>query len=334
METRRLGDDLEVSRIAFGAWAIGGLMWGGADEHDAEDAIRASLDAGVNWIDTAPAYGCGRSEEIVGRAIAGRRGVLVATKCGLRWDRDDGELRFEVADPDGGRKRIYYNLRPDSLREECEQSLRRLGVEAIDLYQIHWPHPPHPLEDAFAELVKLRDEGKVRHLGVTNFERDDLDTAFTHGAIVSAQSPYNLVDRRVERGVLPWCRENDVGFLAYSPMARGLLTGRVGTEREFSESDHRAANPAFAREHRDAVAKALDETRAIADGHSVSPGNLAVAWVLAQPGVTAALVGARDAAQAGENTRSTGLFLSEAELATLDAAFPELPWVASRPPSR
>jgi aryl-alcohol dehydrogenase-like predicted oxidoreductase len=328
VETRALGSGhLRVTRVGLGAWAIGGLMWGGGDESDAADAIRASLDAGINWIDTAPAYGCGRSEEIVGRAIEGRRHeVLVATKCGLRWDRSDGEMRFDVADPDGGRVRIYYNLRPDSLREECEASLRRLGVESIDLYQIHWPYPPHPLDDAFDALVRLREEGKVRELGVSNFGVDDLRVALRCGNIVSAQPPFNLVDRRIEPEILPWCREHGVGVVAYSPMGRGLLTGKLDLQTEFPESDHRHANPAFQKEQREKLMPALEKARPLAADRGISLGNLAVAWVLATPGITAALVGARNAEQACENARAADVVLTAEEWRELAEIFPALPW--------
>lgn len=335
MQTRRLGDSgLEVTPVGLGAWAIGGLMWGGSPERDAVAAIQASLDAGVNLVDTAPAYGCGRSEEIVGRAIRGRRDqVVLATKCGLRWDRDEGALRFSVEDPEGGgRVHIHYNLRPDSLREECEASLRRLGVETIDLYQIHWPYPPHPLEEALEALVALRQAGKVRALGVSNFGAAELEVAQRCAGLASAQPPYNLVDRRAEAEVLPWCRAHGVGVLAYSPMARGLLTGRVGPERVFAASDHRSGHAAFAAEQRRAVAAALDRARPLAEAHGVSLANLAVAWVTSQPGVTSALVGARDAAQAAENARAAALRLSDAECRELAALFPALPFAGPDAP--
>ena len=307
-------------------------MWGGADPAAAERAIEASLDLGVDWIDTAPAYGCGRSEEIVGRAIRGRRhAVRIATKCGLRWDRTAGALRFEARDETGRTVRIHHDLRPESLREECEASLRRLGVEAIDLYQIHWPYAPHPLEDAFAELVRLREQGKLRHLGVSNFGRAELELACEAGAIVSLQPPYNLLDRRIEAELLPWCRAHELGVLAYSSMARGLLTGAVTRERRFAPTDHRSRNPVFAAEPRRRVLAALEAARPLAERHGVSLGNLAVAWVLHQPGITAAMVGARDERQARENVRAAGVALTAAECDELAAIFPELPWAPSKP---
>ncbi|HLU49536.1 MAG TPA: aldo/keto reductase, partial [Planctomycetota bacterium] len=276
MEKRKLGtSDIEVSRVILGAWAIGGGMWGGTDVERSIETIRASLDAGVTTIDTAPAYGFGLSEEIVGRAIAGRRNeVVIATKCGLRWDRDDGAFRFELPTPEGGVARIHHNLKPDSIREECEASLRRLRTDHIDLYQIHWPDPIHPLEDSLAELVRLRDEGKVRAIGVSNFSVPELETALSEASIVSDQPQYNLLDRRIEKDVLPWCRAHDVGVICYSPMARGLLTGKIAVDHQFPETDHRKAVPWFERAFRQKVADALETIRPISTAHGVSLGNL------------------------------------------------------------
>jgi aryl-alcohol dehydrogenase-like predicted oxidoreductase len=323
MRTRRLGDsDLHVSPVVLGAWAIGGLMWGGSDEADAVEAIHASLDAGIDAIDTAPAYGLGRSEEIVGRALAGRRnGVVVATKCGLRWDREEGALRFDLAAPDGSRARIFHDLRPRSIREECEASLRRLRTDRIDLYQIHWPDPLHPLEDAFEELVKLRDEGLILAIGVSNFTVPQLELARRAAAIVSDQPPYNLIDRGIEKEILPWCREHGLGVLAYSPMARGLLSGAIGRERTFPESDHRHRQAYFEAERRARVLDALEAVRPLAEARGTTPGNLAVAWVLGAPGVTAAIVGARCRRQALENARAADLQLDADERRRLGDAF-------------
>ncbi len=323
MQTRRLGhSELQVTPIAFGAWAIGGLMWGGSNEADAIAAIRASLDAGVNLVDTAPAYGLGRSEEIVGRALAGRRqGVLLATKCGLRWDRAEGELRFDLVSPEGDRVRIYHNLRPESLREECEASLRRLRTDVIDLYQIHWPDPVHPLADALDALLRLREEGKIRHIGVSNFPLPLLEEAWRAAAIVSDQPPYNLIDRGIEKEILPWCRVHGVGVLVYSPMARGLLTGAIGRDREFPASDHRQGQAYFEPGRRGRVLDALERIRPLAEARGVSLANLAVAWVLGTPGVSAALVGARNPEQARQNARAAELELDAEERRRIADAF-------------
>jgi aryl-alcohol dehydrogenase-like predicted oxidoreductase len=322
METRRLGtSDLEITPVVFGAWGIGGLMWGGSDEAQAVDAIRAALDEGVNAIDTAASYGPGRSEELVGRAIRGRPNVIVATKCGLRWDEPVGAVRLETLGLDGRPQRLYHDLRPQSVRAECEASLGRLGVETIDLYQIHRPDPLHSLEDALAEMSKLRDEGKIRWIGVSNFSLPQMQQARRAAEIVSAQPAYSLLEREIEAEVLPWCRRERVGVLAYSPLARGLLTGKVGLDTSFPSTDHRSAFPAFAPENRRRVLAALDQVRPIAEGHGISLANLAVAWVIGEPGVTAALVGARTAAQARENARAASVRLSPDERRTIADAF-------------
>jgi aryl-alcohol dehydrogenase-like predicted oxidoreductase len=207
---------------------------------------------------------------------------------------------------------------------ECEASLRRLGVDCIDLYQIHWPDPRTPAEDTFAELVKLRDEGKVRYLGVSNFSREQLETAKELGGIVSNQPQYNLLDRAIEKEVLPWCGRNDVGVIAYSPMGRGILTGKVDRNRRFSPTDHRSGLPWFQPENRPKVLEALEKVRPIAEAHRTSLANLAVAWVVGEPGITAAIVGARDETQAVENARASDLRLTDGERAEIRRAFERL----------
>lgn len=315
MTTMRLGkSELEPTRVVLGAWAFGGWMWGGQKEEDSIEAVEASLAAGIRAIDTAPVYGFGRSEETVGKAIRGRRDeVLIFSKCGLRWDRDDGELRFVSHGPDGSQQPVYYNLKPDSIREECEASLTRLGIDCIDLYQVHWPDPRHPLDDAFGEMVKLRDEGKVRYLGACNLSVEQLETARDAGFIVSCQPQYNLLDRSIESGILPWCRENEVGVIPYSPMGRGLLTGKISATHEYPPSDHRSKLPDFQPGRREAILAALAEIEPICLERGMTLGNLAVAWVLSQPGVTAALVGARNARQARENAAALEVCLDERE---------------------
>ncbi len=323
MQTRQLGtSDLHIHPVVLGAWAIGGSMWGGQDEQRSVDAIIASIDAGVNLIDTAPVYGLGKSEELVGRAIRGRRDkVLIATKCGLIWDRPEGTLRFTMVDVDESRRPIHYDMSPPAVRRGIEDSLRRLGTDVIDLLQIHWPDPAIPTDQMFEEMLRLRQEGKVRWLGVSNFTRPELEVAKRVAGIVSQQPQYNLLERGIEADVLPWCRREQVGVIVYSPMGRGLLTGKYGADHQFPANDHRAGIRWFTPEWRPRVLAALDKARPIAAAHGASLGNLAVAWTLAQPGVTGAIVGARDAAQAEENARAATLRLSEAELKTLSDLF-------------
>lgn len=323
METRRLGrSDLELTPVVFGAWGIGGLMWGGSDEAEAVDAIRAALDAGINAVDTAASYGPGRSEELVGRALRGRReGVVVATKCGLRWDEPVGAARLETLGLDGRPQRLYHDLRAATVREECEGSLRRLGVETIDLYQIHRPDPVHGFEDALAEMLKLRDAGKIRWIGVSNFSVEQMQRAQDVAGIVSAQPAYSLLERGIEADLLPWCRGAGVGVIAYSPLARGLLSGKVRVDTVYPATDHRSSLPLFAPESRRRVLAGLEEVRPIAEAHGVSLANLAVAWAIGEPGVTAALVGARTPAQAAENARTVSVRLSDDERRAIAQAF-------------
>lgn len=323
METRRLGrSDLLLTPVVFGAWGIGGLMWGGSDEAEAVDAIRAALDAGINAVDTAASYGPGRSEELVGRALRGRReGVVVATKCGLRWDEPVGAARLETLGLDGRPQRLYHDLRAATVREECEGSLRRLGVETIDLYQIHRPDPVHGFEDALAEMLKLRDAGKIRWIGVSNFSVEQMQRAQDVAGIVSAQPAYSLLERGIEADLLPWCRGAGVGVIAYSPLARGLLSGKVRVDTVYPATDHRSSLPLFAPESRRRVLAGLEEVRPIAEAHGVSLANLAVAWAIGEPGVTAALVGARTPAQAAENARTVSVRLSDDERRAIAQAF-------------
>jgi aryl-alcohol dehydrogenase-like predicted oxidoreductase len=324
METRRLGtSDLEITPVVLGAWAIGGSMWGGQDDRDAVAAIHASLDAGVNLIDTAPVYGMGRSEELVGKALQGRRDrALVATKCGLIWDnKTEGTFKFEMVDVDGRPRPIHHDLRPQAVRTGCEASLRRLGRDVIDLYQVHWPDPALRTEDSFGELLRLREEGKIRWIGVSNFSAEQLAVAKGVAGIVSDQPQYNLLDRSIEEAVLPWCRQEQVGVIAYSPMARGLLSGKFGSQHQFAANDHRGGLRWFKPDTLPRVQAALDRVRPMASAYGVSLANLAVAWVTSAPGITAAIVGARDATQAVENVRAAAIRLSDADRAELSATF-------------
>ena len=301
MRYRPLGPSgIEASVIGLGAWAIGGWMWGGSDAADAVRAIHAALDAGVTLVDTAAVYGFGASEELVGRAIADRRSrVVLATKCGLVWDREDGEHFF---DSEG--RRIHRLLAPDSIRTELERSLRRLGVETIDLYQTHWQDPTTPVGETMAALLELQREGKIRAIGASNASAAQLAAYRAVGPLDTDQESYSMLDRAIEREQLPYCREHGVAMLAYSPLARGLLTGKVPPERTFGPGDHRADHPQFGVENRRRVAALLERLRPVAERHGLGFGQLAVAWALAQPGLTHALVGARTPAQALENARA------------------------------
>jgi aryl-alcohol dehydrogenase-like predicted oxidoreductase len=323
MEHRATGlSDFELPVVTFGAWAIGGLFWGGSDDDDAIQAIHAAIDHGVDAIDTAAIYGCGHSEIIVGKAIEGRRNrVTILTKCGLRWDSTEGEFHFTFPNADGSEVTAYKNVTAKSIQYECEQSLRRLRIDTIDLYQVHWPSTSAPAEETMTALTRLQERGKIRHIGVSNYNAAQLAEALKYAAVISNQVRYNLLDRSIEAQTRPFCRENNVGVICYSPMAMGLLTGKMTIERAFPPSDLRSSFKWYQPPNRRRALDALENIRPIADAHHATLGQLAVAWVLAQPGITAALVGARNARQAEENAGAARIKLSQEEVGEMRRVF-------------
>jgi len=301
---------------------MGGWMWGGVEEKAAERAILCAIDHGVTLIDTAPAYGFGRSEEIVGRAIQGHRDeVVLATKCGLIWDRADGEFFF-ASDDHGrnaeGEHRIHRFLGPASIRLEVEGSLRRLRTDAIDLYQTHWQDPTTAIADSMAALLELKEEGKIRAIGVCNATVEHMASYQAAGQLDCDQEKYSMLDRAIEPEQLPYCHQHRLAVLAYSPLALGLLTGRTRPDREYGRGDLRVGNPRFTAENLQKLNAMLDELRPLAVDKTLSLGQLVIAWTLAQPGLTHALVGARNPDQAKENA-GAGVTLSSEELAAMDA---------------
>jgi len=313
------GSGIEASVVGFGAWAIGGWMWGGADRAAAVRAIHAALDAGINLIDTAPIYGFGASEEIVGEALRGRRDkAVLATKCGLVWHVEKGDHFFNSDEKhpraDATERKVYRCLDPKVIRHEVEQSLRRLGVETIDLYQTHWQDPTTPVADTMAELLTLKQAGKIRAIGVSNATPEQMDQYRAVGTLDSDQELYSMLDRKVEASQLPYCAGHGLAFLAYSPIAQGLLTGKIGPDRAFDEGDQRNLKPRFSVENRRKVAAMLDVFRPVADAHRVTPAQLAIAWTVSQTGCTHALVGARTPEQAAENAKAGDVELAPADL--------------------
>lgn len=298
MQQRYLGTSkLKASVVAIGTWAIGGWRWGGTDEADSIRAIHAALDAGINFIDTAPAYGLGLSEEIVGKALQGKRDqAIIATKCGLVWHTDRGTHFFDEFG-----KPVNKYLGPDSIRYEVEQSLQRLQTDYIDLYQTHWQDVTTPIEDSMAELLRLKEEGKIRAIGVCNATVAEMERYRSLGSIESDQEKYSMLDRKLEVENLPWCQEKNIAFLAYSPLAQGLLTGKMGPERVFSGDDQRNTNPRYSVENRQRIQTLLNGIQPYADKYGLTLGQAVIAWTIAQPGVTHALVGARTVEQAIEN---------------------------------
>ena len=318
------GSDVKVTPVIFGAWAVGGWMWGGNDEADSIAAIQSSIDHGVTTIDTAAVYGQGYGEEVVGKAIAGRRDqVQVATKCGMRWDSDQGSDPWKTQDRLGHDVTIYRNSKPESVAYECEQSLKRLGIDSIDLYQVHWPDTTTPVEETMAALVKLQEQGKIRAIGVSNYDATWIKRAAAAGSLASLQPPYSLVQRKIEKEILPVCREHGIGVIVYSPLERGLLTGTVAADRVFPSGDHRASHKFFTPINRQRVLDALTKVQPIADGHGVSLAQMVINWTIQEPGIAAALVGARNAEQAEHNAKALDFQLSTDECAQIRKAFDE-----------
>jgi aryl-alcohol dehydrogenase-like predicted oxidoreductase len=314
MHTEAIGQsDVQASVVGLGTWAIGGWSWGGTDEADSIAAIQAALDAGITLIDTAPAYGLGLSEEIVGKALAGRRDeAIIATKCGLVWHTDEGRHFF-----DQGGKPVHRYLGAESIRYEVEQSLRRLQTDYIDLYQTHWQDPTTPIEETMEALLRLKDEGKIRAIGVSNVDVSHLEAYERVGQLDSAQEKYSMLDRDIEADILPYTRAHDIAVLAYSPLALGLLTGKIGPERTFEGDDLRIDKPRFSIKNRQRVAAMLGEFEPIAARYDLTIPQLVIAWTAAQPGITHVLVGARNEAQAVENAAAGAATLSD-DLAVMD----------------
>ena len=314
MKTKQLGNsDLFITPVGFGSWAIGGsgwqFAWGKQNDNDSVAAIHRALELGVNWIDTAAVYGLGHSEEIVALALATWSGPrpYVFTKCGLRWDAQGQTHRMIAA---------------ASIRRECEDSLRRLKVEAIDLYQIHWPvEDMNELEEGWSAMARLKREGKARWIGVSNFNVEQLERAHAIAPITSLQPPYSLVHSDVEPEILPFCGQAGIGVIVYSPMASGLLTGAMTRERiaKLPADDWRKQSPDFNEPKLSANLALVERLRAIGKRHGCSPGAVAIAWTLRHPAVTAAIVGARKPEQVDDMVAAAKVELTESDLTKIEA---------------
>jgi aryl-alcohol dehydrogenase-like predicted oxidoreductase len=302
VRTKKLGNtDLELTTVGLGTWAFGGPWqwgWGPQDDDDSVRTLRAALDNGINWLDTAPIYGHGRSEEVIGMALEDIADKpIVATKCGLLWDQANETINC---------------LKAESIRKECHQSLKRLRIETIDLYQIHWPSPEEDIEQGLAEMVKLQQQGKIRYIGVSNFTDEQIRRAQKVADIVSLQPPYNMLRRDTEKELLPYCEKNNIGVVAYSPMQRGLLTGKFSAERvaNLPEGDHRKNNPDFKEPAFSATLELVENLKPIAERNGITLAQLAVSWVLSRKEVTAAIVGARKPEQPKETAPASDVDLS------------------------
>lgn len=308
MKTRKLGySDLFITPVGLGTWAIGGgdnpYGWGRQDDRDSIETIRHAIDLGINWLDTAKGYGHGHSEEVVGEALKGRRDkVIIATKCGILWKEDGSD--------------IYGHLKADSIKLECETSLKRLQTDYIDLYQVHWPMPDEDLEEGWGAIADLIKEGKVRFAGGSNFSVDQMKRVQAIHPMASLQPPYSMLKRDVEAEILPYCAQNDVGVICYSPMQAGLLTGKFTRERAESlpDDDWRKNNPDFNEPALSANLWLVDELRQLAEAKHTSVANIAVAWVLSHEAVTGAILGARRPDQIEETVSAAEVELTTAEI--------------------
>ena len=317
MEYRKIGNsDLELSAITFGAWAAGGWMWGGTERKDAIDAIRKSYDEGVTSIDTAPIYGQGESEEIVAEAIQGmgRDKVQILTKYGMRWDLAKGDFAMKSKNNQGQDIDVYKYAGKESIIKECEDSLRRLKTDYIDLYQIHWPDSTTPIQESMEAVAQLIKEGKVRHAGVCNYNAEQVKEASNYIDIVSDQVPYSMVKREIEKELVPYSIENSKSIIAYSPLERGLLTGKMKPGHEFAEGDHRAGLYFFKDENLKRVDAFLNKVKPLAEDKNATLAQLVLRWTIDQPGITIALAGARNAKQSVQNAKAINVNLSQEEI--------------------
>jgi aryl-alcohol dehydrogenase-like predicted oxidoreductase len=317
MKTRQLGNtELQVTTVGLGTWAIGGgdwdFGWGPQDDKESIAAIQRALDLGINWIDTAAVYGVGHAEEIVAQAVAGRRDrVILATKCGLRW-KPGGTTPFGQLDA-------------KSVREEAEASLKRLDTEVIDLYQIHWPNPDQDIEEAWSTIAELIEEGKIRYGGVSNFSIDQLERIQKIHPVASLQPPYNMLERGIEDELLPYCAANHIGVIAYSPMKAGLLTGKYSKEgiARLPMNDWRRGSDQFKEPRLSANLNLIEQLKPIAERNHITLSQLAIAWVLRRPEVTAAIVGARRPKQIEQTFEAGDHVLSKRDVEAIDALLEE-----------
>lgn len=313
-QTRKLGNsDLDITALGVGAWAMGGgdwkFGWGSQDDADSAAAIRAALDGGLNWIDTAAVYGLGHSEEVVGRTLKSvKQKPHLFTKCERRWDEN---------------RNIYPSLKAASIRKECEDSLRRLQLDVIDLYQLHWPEPDQEIEEGWTEMARLKEEGKVRWIGVSNFNVEQMKRALKIAPITSLQPPYSLLVRKTEPEILPFARQQGIGVIVYSPMRAGLLTGKMTKERALNlpQNDWRTRDKDFQEPNLSRNLELVDTLRKIGERHGKAPGEVALAWTLANPAVTAAIVGLRRADQVKGTLGALDFRLSADELAEIESFF-------------
>lgn len=320
MLTREIGQSgIKASAIGLGTWAIGGWKWGGTEEAKSIRAIQASIDEGISLIDTAPAYGQGVAEEIVGKAIQGRRDkVVLATKCGLVWHTQKGNHFFDY---DSGP--VHRYLGKDAIIHEVEQSLKRLGTDVIDHYITHWQDPTTPIAETMEALERLKTQGKIRSIGASNTSPEDIRQYIQAGQLDAIQEEYSMIKRDVEKTLAPLCLENGISILSYSSLALGLLSGKIGPDRVFEGDDQRTDNPRFSLLNRQKVSRLMEAINGVTEAHGATHAQTVIAWTLQQPGITFSLCGARDEMQAIENAKAGRLRLSASDIATISAAAAE-----------
>jgi len=327
MEYRKLGKtNIQVTPIAFGAWAIGGWMWGGADIDEGIRALKVSFDLGITTIDTAPVYGFGRSEELVGKAMSDipRDKYQILTKYGMNWETHEGEYFFNTEDFNGNPIKMYKYSGKNRVKKECEDSLKRLKTDYIDLYQVHWHDSTTPIPETMEAVLELIDEGKVRAAGVCNYNVDNVNIAREVLDIVSNQVPYSLVRREIEQDVVPQAIAEGMSILPYSPLQRGLLTGKIKNDHQFKKGDSRPDMKYFTPENIARTNEMLNQIKPIADDHGATLAQIVLNWTMHQPAMTCVLAGARNERQVRDNVKALDIKLSVEELAAITAASDEL----------
>ncbi len=316
INTQLPGTTIKISPIAFGAWAIGGWFWGGADKNESIRAIECAIENGMTTIDTAPVYGFGQSEEYIGQAIKGKRDkVQIFTKFGLRWDKKTSNLHYEKTKNNQGKEiSIYRDGTKAGIIKECEDSLKRLQTDHIDLYQQHWPDTHVPFEETMEALQTLKKQGKILAGGVSNFSATQMSEANKHFRLISNQVPYSMVLRDIEKDLIPYCIANDKAVIAYSPLQGGILSGKITSSYEFKEGDHRSRSPFFREPNLSVINRFLAEIKPIADSGNATLAQLALRWALYQPGITCVLAGARNEKQVIENIKAAEINMSSDEM--------------------
>lgn len=318
--------DVKITPLTFGAWAIGGWFWGGAEEKVSIKAVETAIDLGMTTIDTAPVYGFGQSEEFIGKAIKGKRNqVEILTKFGLRWDIASDFMHFKDTTDNSGKKISIYRLgSKESVIKECEDCLRRLGTDYIDLFQQHWPDNFTPIEETMEALEILKTQGKIRAGGVSNYSAKQMHDAEKYFKLSSNQVPYSMISRDIENELVPYCIENNKAIIVYSPLQRGILTGKITSDYKFEEGDHRPTTPFYKEPNLSKINRFLLEIKPIADNKNATLAQLVIRWTMNQPGITCILVGARNEKQVKENIQAAEISISEKEMSFINSKLNQL----------